>query len=119
VTGVVRHEQAVLDGLRTRPVLAQPHVLVDVRAEEVSASRDRARRCLASRLDRGDDDVRHLRTQVRSLSPAATLERGYAVVQRADGVVVRSPRDVGGGDRLRVRVAEGDISADVTPGHVP
>jgi exodeoxyribonuclease VII large subunit len=114
VTGTVRHEQAVLDGLRTRPVLAQPEVLVDARADDVRANLDRARRCLASRLDRGDDDIRHFRTQVRALSPAATLDRGYAVVQRPDGAVVRSPGDVTVGDRLRVRVAGGDLSADVT-----
>jgi exodeoxyribonuclease VII large subunit len=114
VTGTVRHEQAVLDGLRTRPVLAQPEVLVDARADDVRANLDRARRCLASRLDRGDDDIRHFRTQVRALSPAATLDRGYAVVPRPDGAVVRSPGDVTVGDRLRVRVAGGDLSADVT-----
>jgi exodeoxyribonuclease VII large subunit len=113
---VVRHEQAVLDGLRTRPVIAEPYLLLDARADQVGAHRERARRCLSARLDRGDDDLAHLRTQVRALSPAATLDRGYAVVQRADGGVVRSPQDVAAGDRLRLRVAGGDISAEVTDG---
>jgi exodeoxyribonuclease VII large subunit len=53
---------------------------------------------------------------VRALSPAATLERGYAVVQRADGVVVRTPGDVAAGDRLRVRLADGELAATVVPG---
>jgi exodeoxyribonuclease VII large subunit len=48
---------------------------------------------------------------VLSLSPAATLERGYAVVQRADGVVVRSPAQAVPGTPLRVRVAHGEIAA--------
>jgi exodeoxyribonuclease VII large subunit len=113
VDGVVRHEQAVLDGLRSRPVLAEPHRLVDTRADQVSTGIERARRCLAARLDRADDDVRHLRTQVRALSPAATLERGYAVVQRHDGSVVRAPDQVEAGEHLRVRVAGGDIAATV------
>jgi exodeoxyribonuclease VII large subunit len=47
------------------------------------------------------------------LSPAATLERGYAVVQRADGAVVRSPAQVEIRDRLRVRLAEGELGAIV------
>ena len=50
---------------------------------------------------------------MRALSPAATLERGYAVVQRADGDVVRDPAEVTGGDRLRVRVARGELAAQV------
>jgi exodeoxyribonuclease VII large subunit len=114
VTGVVRHEQAVLDGLLTRPTLAEPHRIVDSRAHEVTAARDRARRCFAARLDRGEDDVRHLATQVRALSPAATLDRGYAVVQGQDGAVVRQPDDVTAGEHLRVRVAGGNIAAEVS-----
>ena len=35
--------------------------------------------------------------QVVALSPAATLDRGYAVLQRADGAVVRDPDEVAGG----------------------
>jgi exodeoxyribonuclease VII large subunit len=113
VTSAVRHEQAVLDGLRSRPVLAEPHRLVDAHAAQVTAALDRARRCLSARLDRGHDEVRHLGLQVRALSPAATLDRGYAVVQRRDGTVVRSPDDVTTGERLRLRVALGDVHADV------
>jgi exodeoxyribonuclease VII large subunit len=51
---------------------------------------------------------------VAALSPGATLERGYAVVQKAaDGTVVRSPSDVDDGDGLRVRVAAGELTAVV------
>jgi exodeoxyribonuclease VII large subunit len=55
-----------------------------------------------------------LAAQVRALSPAATLERGYAVVQRADGAVLRDPAEVSPGDALRVRVARGELHATVT-----
>lgn len=119
VSGAVRHEQVVLDGLRSRPVLAEPERLVDAHAAQVTAALERARRCLSSRLDRGADEVRHLGLQVRALSPAATLDRGYAVVQREDGIVVRSPDDVARGDRLRLRVAEGELHAEVVDGPSP
>jgi exodeoxyribonuclease VII large subunit len=49
---------------------------------------------------------------VAALSPAATLERGYAVVQKAaDGTVVRDPAEVAAGDPLRLRVAGGSVDA--------
>ncbi len=44
------------------------------------------------------------------LSPAATLKRGYAVLQRADGHAVRDPGEVEPGEALRARVSEGDFS---------
>ena len=46
------------------------------------------------------------------LGPQATLDRGYAIVRRvSDGRVVRSPREAPAGTALRVRVADGELSA--------
>ena len=106
-------ETSLVASLRSRPVLAHPHQAVSVRAEEVAALLHRVHRTLGHRLDRAVDDLQHVRARVRALSPAATLERGYAVVQRADGAVVRSPAQVEIGDRLRVRLAEGELGATV------
>jgi exodeoxyribonuclease VII large subunit len=106
-------ETALVASLRSRPVLADPHQAVSVRAEEVATLLHRVHRTLRHGLDRAVDDLQHVRARVRALSPAATLERGYAVVQRADGLVVRSPSQVEHGDRLRVRLAEGELGAIV------
>nr|WP_276610747.1 exodeoxyribonuclease VII large subunit [Kineococcus siccus] len=111
VQGRVEREGAALAALRSRPVLATPHTLLDVRAAEVGAARGRARTALAARLDRAGVDVVHLRSTVRALSPASTLARGYAVVQRGDGTLVRAPGDAPGGTPLRVRLADGEIAA--------
>jgi exodeoxyribonuclease VII large subunit len=113
ITQRVGREQAGLDALRSRPVLASPASMVDTRAADVRGRRDAARRALDSALTRASGQTQRLAAQVRALSPAATLERGYAVVQRADGGVVRDPADVADGDRLRVRVARGELAAQV------
>jgi exodeoxyribonuclease VII large subunit len=75
--------------------------------------RDRATRCVDARLHRADDELRHTLARLRALSPAATLERGYAIVQRDDGHVVRSADEVKTDDLLRVRLAEGELKAMV------
>jgi exodeoxyribonuclease VII large subunit len=80
-------------------------------AEQVGGLRTRSRVALRSALERAVDDVGHLRGRVAALSPAATLARGYAIVQTADGVVVRSPDDAPPGDVLRLRLARGDLAA--------
>lgn len=105
------HEQHRLDALRGRPVLADPHGLLDALARQLDDARGRAHRAVAVRLDRAADQVEHLRTQVRALSPLATLERGYAVVQGADGHVLRDPDEVAAGEPLRVRLARGELPA--------
>ncbi|GEA89616.1 exodeoxyribonuclease 7 large subunit [Cellulomonas cellasea] len=109
-------EQHGLDALRSRPVLAAPVRLVETREQDVHRLRDGARRALEQAVVRAGADTARLAAQVRALSPAATLARGYAVVQRADGAVVRDPQDVTQGEDLRVRVAHGEIHAAVTSG---
>lgn len=107
-------EQAGLDALRSRPALADPRHLVDTRLDEVHALRERARRTLGHALDRAADDVGHQRARARALSPLATLQRGYAVLQDADGHVLTSVADVSAGDAVSVRVADGRVHATTT-----
>lgn len=115
VDGRLHAEQGRLDLLRSRPALASPTSLLGTRSAEVTAIVERARRCLASRLDRADDDIRHQRARARALSPLATLERGYAVLQDGAGHVVTSVDGVSAGAEVTIRVADGRIAAVVSP----
>ncbi|MDT5039079.1 MAG: exodeoxyribonuclease large subunit [Actinoplanes sp.] len=113
VATMLDREGQRIESWRSRPSLARPELLVDQREVEVSQLRDRALRSLDQRLGRADDDLRHTVARLRGLSPAATLQRGYAIVQRADGHVVRAADEVKTDDQLRVRLAEGELRAIV------
>ena len=67
-----------------------------------------------SRLMRSSEELTHLIARVRTLSPQATLDRGYAVVQKVDGSIVRSPKALTKGEELRLRLAEGVAVATAT-----
>ena len=107
--GRLDRESAWLAAARSRPVLADPLREIDRRAELVAALASRARRCFATSLDRADDHVGHLRGRLLALSPAATLRRGYAIVQR-DGEVIRQAAEVTPGERLVVRFASDQLT---------
>ena len=109
----LEQQQRWLESVRSRPVLAAPDRLLHGRADEVLGLRTRARRTLTHRLDAADRDLEHARARVAALSPAATLERGYALVQRADGTLVRDPGEVADDERLAVRVAGGRLPVRV------
>jgi exodeoxyribonuclease VII large subunit len=54
-------------------------------------------------------------TRLDALSPLAVLGRGYALARReSDGRIVRAAGDVSLGDRLELRLASGQIGAEVT-----
>jgi exodeoxyribonuclease VII large subunit len=80
----------------------------------VEESRRRMVRVIDNRIESLTNDVEHLLARTRSLSPAATLERGYAIVQRADGSVVRRHTDVHSGDDLEIFLHDGNLHASVT-----
>lgn len=107
----LEREEHGLAALRARPAMADPHRLLVPHQEALAALTCRARQAVTARLDRAEDDLRHLRERVHALSPAATLARGYAVVQDAAGAVLRDPAAVADGEPLRVRLSGGDLAA--------
>jgi len=113
VATLLDRESQRIEAWRSRPALARPELLVEQRGAEVTQLRDRALRSLDQRLRRADDELRHTVARLRGLSPAATLQRGYAIVQRADGHVVRAANEVKTDDVLRVRLADGELRATV------
>ncbi len=111
LTSRIHTERRLLISLRSRPVMADPRAMITARRQELEALTDRATRRVGASLHRAADQIDHLRSQVRALSPLATLERGYAVVQHADGRIVMDKADLRSGELLRVRVARGDFGA--------
>lgn len=105
--------------LRSRPVLANPALMLSTKYDDVSALRGRARTAVRTQVGRHADQLTHLRAQVRALSPQKTLDRGYAVVQLEDSSIVRLPEQVHTGSPLRIRVAGGTFTATASSGESP
>ncbi|MER0242212.1 exodeoxyribonuclease VII large subunit [Streptomyces sp. HSW2009] len=107
VSGQLDREERGLAAALARPCIRQPQRMVDDRAQQIDALLHRSRGTLRHLLDRADSELAHTRARVVALSPAATLRRGYAVLQHEGGTVVRDAAEVTDGERLRARVAEG------------
>jgi exodeoxyribonuclease VII large subunit len=117
VAGRIDRETAWLAAIKSRPALANPVREIERQSELVTALTQRARRCLSATLDRASDDVSHTRARLLALSPAATLRRGYAIVQHGDSSVVRSAAEVAQDEKLIVRFADDQlkVTADQQP----
>jgi exodeoxyribonuclease VII large subunit len=111
VMGWIDRETGWLNGVRSRPALADPVREIDRQAEQIATLTARARTNLDTRLHRAEDDIMHTRARLLALSPATTLRRGYAIVQTSDGAVVRSAEEVQQGDLLTIRLAEDQLNA--------
>ena len=113
----VGREAHALTHLRNRPVLADPMRMVTDRAGEVSRAQTAARRDIKRLVAAETDRVGHLGARLTTLGPAATLARGYAVVQRVDDPgsgsvsILRSTADAPAGVALRIRLSDGAVGA--------
>ena len=111
----VSREQRTLAQLRSRPVLADPLKALTARTEEVHRARSAIRRDISRLVAAETERVGHLAARLATLGPAATLARGYAVVQTVPAAgpaaVLRSVNDAPAGTRLRVRVSDGAVAA--------
>ncbi|MCV7058482.1 exodeoxyribonuclease VII large subunit [Mycolicibacterium gilvum] len=111
----VNREAHVVSQLRSRPVMSRPLAAIDARTDEIGRARAAVRRDIARLLRVESDRVGHLSARLTTLGPAATLARGYAVVQTVpdagDPRILGSVADAPAGTRLRVRVADGAITA--------
>ena len=71
------------------------------------------------RLELADSRLRQLMQHLHTLSPLATLERGYAIVQRQDnGAIVMDARKIKPGERVQARLARGQLDCLVEKSHV-
>ncbi|HAN71016.1 MAG TPA: exodeoxyribonuclease VII large subunit [Actinobacteria bacterium] len=103
-------QQALILGLRDRTARVMRHLL-DSEQQTLNHRRQRARSVVISRIDASASDVSHLAARVRALSPAATLDRGYAIVLTEAGEIVRDADAAPIGTMLDIRLARGRIRA--------
>jgi exodeoxyribonuclease VII large subunit len=106
LAGLAREQRHVAEEGRALRRLAPNVAAARERAAELV---DRGHRALAARARRPRATLDALRDALRALSPAATLERGYAVARLADGTVVRDPAQASPGVPLAVTVARGTL----------
>ena len=94
-----------------------PQARIDAGRQQVDDLSRRAGRCLEHALTLNRSHLTGLQARLEALSPLAVLERGYAIVRRQDtGVIVRQVEQVDPGDRLSIRVQDGEFGARVEGG---
>jgi exodeoxyribonuclease VII large subunit len=88
------------------------YTLAGRHAGRLETARERLHRAPLLAIERRRARLDNLYARLSTLSPLATLDRGYAIVRRGEEVV-RAPDQVDAGDAVSIRVAEGTFAARV------
>lgn len=113
IIAMVRAEQSWLDSMKSRPALKDPLANIVVHNTWLADQNTRMLRAIQQQVTLEQREIEHALRTVRSMSPKATLERGYAIVADAEGGSISSTHDVEPGDQIQVYLADGHFYAEV------
>lgn len=102
----LRHADAILRAM-------QPQRRLALLRQRIVALALRPQSAIARRLQRDALRLRGLARSLETVSPLATVARGYAILQRDDGRIVRSVDETNIGDALDARLTDGRLRVRV------
>lgn len=113
VRGFLAREAEMLNLITSRPVLQKPTATIEQQNAGLEAALARMRASLTQILARQQAEVGALEAKLATLSPVATLERGYAILRTPSGAILSSAKQMKSGDLLEGMLAEGTFVGTV------
>src|ERR1700678_2871283 len=110
---ILADRRSALGERRSRLWQLSPAAQLRSTAARQAALYARLRAAALARLHLARERLSPLVRTLNAVSPLATLDRGYAIVSRVSGGIVRSAADVGPGTLIEARLAVGKIRAKV------
>ena len=117
--GTLSNRRLTLNILQNRLRLTSPQARVRSGRQRLDDLSRRLDTALSHRLVLQRAKLSGLEQRLAALNPLAILERGYAMVTRRDGLLVRRVGQVQDGDALSVRVSDGEFDVRVYQGNDP
>ena len=105
-----------LDSIRNRPVLISPLASLDSKKQNLQLLCSRLTAAQNGRVAGQRQRFVSLVGKLDAMSPMKVLTRGYAMVAKEDGTIVRKVKDVRPREPIAVRVSDGTIVATVIGG---
>lgn len=105
-------------GYNTAALLANsPRHSIELARGRLSSSQGRLVPAIRTTLNHNNANLAHYARMLHTVSPLATLQRGYAIVELEDAgrfSILRDADQASPGQQLRARVAHGHVLAEVT-----
>lgn len=112
--GLLNHRKILLQGLVTRSLLRDPRQHLQQQTEKCQILSQRLQQGMHQQLQITKRQLVHISHNLDTVSPLATLQRGYAIVTKASSEqIIRSSQTVKKGDKIVTRLAEGRLFSTI------
>lgn len=109
----LQNERRMWQKITSSRVFIRPKSMLDTRRQELDQLNERLVRNFRHELKVERECFAKLIGKLNTLSPLATLERGYALAHKIDGCLIKSAAQVATGDSIKVRLAKGTLWCEV------
>ncbi|WP_411360285.1 exodeoxyribonuclease VII large subunit [Pseudidiomarina salilacus] len=106
-----RHAQQRFNYTQQRLVALHPQRQIQPLQQSLSQLEGRSQLAIKQLLKHWQQRQLGAVQQLHIVSPLQTIARGYAVLRKQDGELIRSPQQLVNGERFSVRVADGEFTA--------
>jgi exodeoxyribonuclease VII large subunit len=119
----VRHAQmkrvAEVERIRSRLLQQSPALRVQSRVASLNSLNHRLAASGRKHVQQRQSQLKVIARGLNSVSPLATLDRGYAIItDQQSGRLVSDSSQISAGDRISARLANGSVDATITKIHV-
>ena len=109
----IEREQTSLERLLEKSALDSPKEFIQSHRDVIIELKTNLRNLISTKIYTEQTWFKPRLAQLRTLSPLSTLARGFALVQKNDGKLVRKESDVKAGDLLKIRLEKDSLQAEV------
>ena len=114
LTRQVKAARQHLQVLSGSPTLQSPTGYLEQRRKSLELLQNRLVSAETRTVERKNRQFIELTSKLDAMSPLKVLTRGYALVRREDGMVLKSVRQIEPGERIKVSLSDGSLTAAVT-----
>ncbi len=109
----IEKEQISLERLLEKSALDSPKEFIQSHRDVVIDLKQSLRNIISTKIYSEQTWFKPRLAQLRTLSPLSTLARGFAIVQKNDGKLVRKASEVKTGELLQIRLEKDSLQAEV------
>jgi exodeoxyribonuclease VII large subunit len=109
----IQNERRTIEKLLTNRFFSKPKYLLDQRRQDLDHLSERMARMFKQDLVLKRERFYQLVGKLHTLSPLATLQRGYAIARTVEGKLIKNTSQVEIGDPVTVRLAAGALFCEV------
>jgi exodeoxyribonuclease VII large subunit len=109
----LRDVRQKLDLLYNRLVIVSPQKKLEIQKERLGVLQKQMEQAVVHRFGNYQQRLQRIASVLDALSPLKVFERGFGLVTKSDGQIARSVGDLKRGDRVELRLKDGQLPAEI------